>query len=326
MHLNSKMDKSKTIVFNQSPPDRICPGFIYTRNGTIQAVRKHIEPGEALAGAAVGVGVEEALDDWVVISALQIVEPGFGIAVVAPVAQRIDVCDGAGLGEHIAPGVVAILGVDLVLFALVVKLHHVTLCVEHVMEGIVAGERGIVVAPHGEGSAVLVVEEVQTADKGPGAGVGHIVADYLAILGDIFMPQALSDFHAAHAGHVVFVGIGLIAFFQAAQPPALRPGQMGVFCAVVPVLWIQRVPGVVDGSGRVIYGNRGQLVRPGGIAIGVSNHFRAVDLDAAQIARRVSGILNDRRACRRAGSPVVGIAGFLLELIHPIVRIFRFVP
>ena len=65
------------------------------------------------------------------------------------------------------------------------------------MEGIVAGERGIVVAPHGKGSAALVIEEVQAADKGPGAGVGHIVADNLAVLGHVFVPQAVGGQRSA---------------------------------------------------------------------------------------------------------------------------------
>ena len=43
-------------------------------NRIIPAVRKHIVPQEALAGAAVGVCVEEALDDGIVISALQVIE------------------------------------------------------------------------------------------------------------------------------------------------------------------------------------------------------------------------------------------------------------
>ena len=43
-------------------------------NWIIPTVRKHIVPEEALAGAAVGVCVEEALDDGVVISGLQVVE------------------------------------------------------------------------------------------------------------------------------------------------------------------------------------------------------------------------------------------------------------
>ena len=173
----------------------------------IIAIRKHIEPGEALSRATVGIRIQETLNYGVVISALQIVEPSFGIAVVAPVAQRVDVGQAAGLGEHVAPGVVGILSIDLVLLALVVELDHVTLGVEHIMVGIVAGERGIIVTPHSEGSAVLVIEEVQAADKGPGAGVGHVVPDDAAILGHVFVPFSIRNLHAAHAGHVVLVGI-----------------------------------------------------------------------------------------------------------------------
>ena len=43
-------------------------------NWIIPAVRKHIIPQEALAGAAVGIGVEKALNDGVIISALEIIE------------------------------------------------------------------------------------------------------------------------------------------------------------------------------------------------------------------------------------------------------------
>ena len=57
--------------------------WIFSIHRVIIAVRKHIVPQEALAGAAVGIGVEEPLDDGIVISALQIVEPGFRGVVVA---------------------------------------------------------------------------------------------------------------------------------------------------------------------------------------------------------------------------------------------------
>ena len=68
----------------------------------VVAIRKHIVPGESLSRAAVGVCVEETLDNGVIISALQIVEPGFRIAVVTTIPQRIHVCEGAGFGEHVA--------------------------------------------------------------------------------------------------------------------------------------------------------------------------------------------------------------------------------
>ncbi len=57
-------------------------------NRIIVAVRKHIEPEEALPGAAVGVRVEEALDDGVVISGLQVVEARLFERVVAIEAKK----------------------------------------------------------------------------------------------------------------------------------------------------------------------------------------------------------------------------------------------
>ncbi len=43
-------------------------------NRIASAIRKHIVPQEALAGAGVAVGVEESSEGWVVISALEVVE------------------------------------------------------------------------------------------------------------------------------------------------------------------------------------------------------------------------------------------------------------
>ena len=49
----------------------------------VVAVRKHIAPHETLPCAGVGVSIEEALYNGVVISALEVIEPGFFIEVVA---------------------------------------------------------------------------------------------------------------------------------------------------------------------------------------------------------------------------------------------------
>ena len=66
----------------------IVAAWILVCNWIIVAVRKHIEPQEALAGAAVGVCVEEALDDGVVISGLQVVEARLSERVVAIEAKK----------------------------------------------------------------------------------------------------------------------------------------------------------------------------------------------------------------------------------------------
>ena len=47
-------------------------------------------PNEPLASRGVGVCVEEALDDWVEISGLQVIEAGLGNAVLSSVAKEVD--------------------------------------------------------------------------------------------------------------------------------------------------------------------------------------------------------------------------------------------
>ena len=213
------------------------PRRITIGNWIIIAIRKHIEPEKALSRAAVGIGVEEALHGGVVISALEIIEAGFRIVVVAPVAQGVQVgiihIPGAAAldGGDVAPCVVAVLRIDRP--ALVDELHHVALRVQHVMEGVGSCQRGIVVAAHGKGAACLVVDEIVAADKGVSSGIGHIVPDDPAVLGHVLVLQAVRDLHAPHAGHVVLVGIRISTFLDAAQSPALGPGEVGVFPTVV---------------------------------------------------------------------------------------------
>ena len=173
---------------------------IYTHSRIILTIRKHIEPQQSGSRAAIAIRIDEPLHNRVVISALQVIEPGFGVVVVAAVAERVQIGVAAGFGQHIAPGVVGVLGIDCA--ALVVELHHIALGVEHIMEGVVAGDGGIIVTPHGEGSAGFVIEEVQAADKGTRAGIRHIVPDNTAILRHIRMLQALGDLYAANAGYV----------------------------------------------------------------------------------------------------------------------------
>ena len=60
----------------------VLAAWVSTCNRIIIAVRKHIIPEEALAGAAVGVRVQEALDDRIIVSGLQVIEARFGIVVV----------------------------------------------------------------------------------------------------------------------------------------------------------------------------------------------------------------------------------------------------
>ena len=62
---------SRTCLLN---PNRIVAANVYGINRIVVTVRKHIVPQEALAGAGVAVGVEEAAQGRVVVAALQVVE------------------------------------------------------------------------------------------------------------------------------------------------------------------------------------------------------------------------------------------------------------
>ena len=144
------MYKAKMIILKKAQPDRIIAAIVNTRNRIIIAVRKHIVPQQALAGAAVGVCVEEAADGGVIVAGLQVIEARFGIAIVTPVAKGVLGSDGGVValggrdGENIAPGVVGIFRHGCI--RAVEQFDHVALAVDHVVVGIV-GDLGRVFIP-----------------------------------------------------------------------------------------------------------------------------------------------------------------------------------
>ena len=68
---------------------------------------------KASASTSCSVRIDESTDGGVVVTALQVVEPGIGIIKVATVANGVDVTNaisiGNGDGEDVAPGIVLIL-------------------------------------------------------------------------------------------------------------------------------------------------------------------------------------------------------------------------
>ena len=65
-----------------------------------------------MSGGCKRIGVQESADFGVIISALEVVQPGFGIVDVATVAQGVQDAEGgsevAGGGEGVTPGVVGV--------------------------------------------------------------------------------------------------------------------------------------------------------------------------------------------------------------------------
>ena len=140
------------------------PGVILPCCWVITAICKRIVPQDSLTRAAIAVGVQESPDDGVIISALQVIEAGFAVAVVTPVAQGVEVGDGqvaklgAGDAQDVAPGVVGILRHGFI--GAVHQLDHVALGVEDVVIGGVIVLGLVEVAPHGQGMAGFVVGEL----------------------------------------------------------------------------------------------------------------------------------------------------------------------
>ena len=60
-------------------------GRVTTIHRVIKAIGKHVIAEDTLAGRSEGVGIQESAHFWVIIFALEIIQPGFGIFELAPV-------------------------------------------------------------------------------------------------------------------------------------------------------------------------------------------------------------------------------------------------
>lgn len=177
----------------------------------------------------------------------------------------------------------------------------------------------VVVLPHGQRVARLVIGEIQRILEGSGGGVGDSFPDYSSVLGYVFMLQTVRDLDRPDAGHVVFVGIGAAAYSQAAESAALGPGEIGIDRLVEPVARVAR-GGIGDVVVIPVQGDSGQQVSPGRIAVVIGNGVSAA-ADRADIARRINGIIDDGGS-RRSGGIVV--PGLLCQLILRILFVQRF--
>ena len=147
-------------------------GVIYR---IIIAIGEHISAEEALAGTAVGVGVYESGDSGVIITALEVIEAGFVIIVIATVAdwvhmgnvirvslQRQDCAGRAFYRSHFTPGIILVGGDQSGIIALglgivaSVDRHYITL---QVLGVIVMGEAGVpgVFHPYAYNRALFII-------------------------------------------------------------------------------------------------------------------------------------------------------------------------
>ena len=214
----------------------------------IPAVHKHIAAEDALTGGGEAVGVEEAAKRGVVVPTLQIVKSRLGIVVVTAVTDGVDVREGSGGAEDLAPCVVAVRGHRV--SAGVQQHHHIALEVGDI---VVPGFRRGSVAdiPHQQciRCAALVIEELQlrlpvSLRDQPGPLPGVQVLDGAGCIRQAQPAVVIGEAQSS------MVGGGADTF----QPPPVHPGHC---CPVVPR---SRVSDVVIGDGVAVVGR--QQVRP----------------------------------------------------------------
>ena len=241
--------------------------YIIIRYYIISTICEHIAANNALASSCIAIRIEEPTNGGIIVSALEVVEPGFLVVDVSTVAQGVDVCQGARSGNDLAIGVVVV-ACDNVL-AGVHNPHHVTLEV-----GDVVVHRAVVL--HGIGKTAGIVEEV----NGIGSpGHAHQLAAGVII--------AVSGATHSLAGPQT---AGIIGKAQAVGSVGGRRQTSTVDPGKVPASAIEVAGGVVNGiigNGFPVIG--GQKVLPlripvgigvGGFSIGSGQNiaYRVIDL------------------------------------------------
>ena len=183
----------------------------------------------------------------VIVAAVQIVQPGFGIVIVPPVAEGVFVAHGVagGVGDSaVAPGVVAVGGNDLAGGGPGdgddIPLQVVEIVEQH--------------GPVGETHALAgaVVEEPH--DRIPG-----LLRQNLAAVEEEFRGGAVDRLAGADAVGVVLIAVGVAAVGDLPQLPA-HPGVAGAVVA-------GHVADAVVGDGLAVV--LGQQIRPAAVAVGV---------------------------------------------------------
>ena len=104
--------------------------------------------------------IDESADLGIVITGLEVVQLGFYIIIISTVAQRIDICVGAGSLDDLAVGVIAVVCCRLT--QVVHQPDHIALQVGDVVVNRVVGASDGALT-HGNGRAVSVVEEVRVS-------------------------------------------------------------------------------------------------------------------------------------------------------------------
>ena len=215
-------------------------------NGIVVAVCKQIlRSGTTVIDKAIC--TDEPSKLRVIIAAVEIVQPGFGIVIVPPVAERILIAHGvtSSVGDSaFAPGVVAVLSHDLPRGG-PDDGNNIPLDIVEVVE-----QHGPVGKAHALAGAVV--------DEAHDAVAGFLRQD-LAAVEEKFRGGAVDRFAGADTVGVVLIAVGVAAVGDFPQLPA-HPGVGGAVVAC-------HVADAVVGDGLAVV--LGQQIGPAAVAIGV---------------------------------------------------------
>ena len=282
----------------------------------ILAICEHIGAEEAVGvGGGEGVGVDEPADGRVIIAALEVVEAGLGVVIIAAVAQGVDVGDAGGISEDFRTAVVHCAVAPCII--VVERDHgarriedgrHVTLCIDKV---IVQLRLRPMLIDHRERLVAVVVDKLEGL-------IAPLLTHDLAGERGVVVRRAIDRFAGADTGHIVGVGNVLAVDRRGGKLPSLRPRE-----GIVPAVVVRdRVAGgrevarlalafVEDVLRRAAGRDAREQVRPRGVRVAEGLCDRAVFRNIPDVARRVVGIAEGRAAAvdlgRKLTQRVVGI-------------------
>ena len=229
--------------------------WIKTYYRIIRAIRPHISAKHTLPGGHVNIRRNEPANLGVIVPCHQVVQPGFGVVIIASVTEGIvcaqRACQGAGGGDQLAPCIVGIF------------YHTVTVCVhkaDYIVLAVSEVEVLCSVVIDADYIAVRIIAE-QLLHLARAAAL-HLRHEQAAVVAEGGR-NAVYSFAAAHALLVVGVARRCAVAAQALQTLAL-PGQR-----VAPVA--ERVADLVIGDGFAIIAD--ELVLPCAV-VGIGNSVR----------------------------------------------------
>ena len=222
---------------------------INTNHRAVVAVREHIRSNKALASACVAIRIDEPSDCRVVVSALEIIEAGFVIVIVAAIAKGVEICKGGAGGLFVdeviaaavedagqfSPRVVGVGGVGFLCVAGDVavgildrngaeNLHHVALLVQRV-EVVGVGCAVVFGELEAKGAALGVVGEHH--DFGRSAFSDFLPND-LAVQRPVLMQRAVYNLTGTNSVGIVGVFARLAARRDLRKLAAVLPRQAAV--------------------------------------------------------------------------------------------------